>query len=145
MDNFTCNRASPHCACGSPGCHLHDHCTPSLLGVTISNHELIYISVVVGGNTSRCSQGMTPFGSPSHQVLKSQEGAMRYINVFQTLFQELPSLSPQQVYTLQVCSLLVIPPPIGRTVPQGGFLTDLTELNLLGWADLVQDMVTRTT
>ena len=44
------------------------------------------------------------------------------------------------MYTLQVCSLLVIPPPIGRTVPQGGFPTDLTELNLLGWADLVQDM-----
>ena len=42
---------------------------------------------------------------------------------------------------MQVCSLLVIPPPIGRTVPQGGFLTDLTELNLLGWADLVQDVV----
>ena len=40
-----------------------------------------------------------------------------------------------------VCSLLVIPPPIGRMVPQGGFPTDLTELNLLGWADLVQDMV----
>ena len=38
-----------------------------------------------------------------------------------------------------VCSLLVIPPPIGRTVPQGGFPTDLTELNLLGWTDLVQD------
>ena len=38
-----------------------------------------------------------------------------------------------------VCSLLVIPPPIGRTVPHGGFLTDLTELNLSGWADLVQD------
>ena len=45
------------------------------------------------------------------------------------------------MYTLQVCSLLVIPPPIGRTVPQGGFLTNLTELNLLGWADLVQDVV----
>ena len=44
------------------------------------------------------------------------------------------------MYTLRVCSLLVIPPPIGRTVPQGGFLTDLTELNLSGWADLVQDM-----
>ena len=28
-----------------------------------------------------------------------------------------------------------------RTVPQGGFPTDLTELNLLGWADLVQDVV----
>ena len=45
------------------------------------------------------------------------------------------------MYTLRVCSLLVIPPPIGRTVPQGGFLTDLTELNLLGWADLVQDVL----
>ena len=42
--------------------------------------------------------------------------------------------------SLRVCSLLVIPPPIGRTVPQGGFLSDLTELNLSGWADLVQDM-----
>ena len=40
---------------------------------------------------------------------------------------------------MRVCSLLVIPPPIGRTVPQGGFPTDLTELNLSGWADLVQD------
>ena len=42
--------------------------------------------------------------------------------------------------TLQVCSLLVIPPPIGRMVPQGGFPSDLTELNLSGWADLVQDV-----
>ena len=75
------------------------------------------------------------------RVLKSQEGARRYINAFRAPFQELPSLSPQQVYTLRVCSLLVIPPPIGRTVPQGDVLTDLTELNLLGWADLVQDTV----
>ena len=42
--------------------------------------------------------------------------------------------------TLRVCSLLVIPPPIGRTVPQGGFPSDLTELNLSGWANLVQDV-----
>ena len=42
--------------------------------------------------------------------------------------------------TLWVCSLLVIPPPIGRMVPQGGFLSDLTELNLSGWANLVQDV-----
>ena len=35
---------------------------------------------------------------------------------------------------------LVIPPPIGRMVPQGGFPTDLTELKLLGWAALVQDV-----
>ena len=48
--------------------------------------------------------------------------------------------APQQMYTLWVCSLLVIPPPIGRMVPQGGFLTDLTELNLSGWVDLVQDV-----
>ena len=75
------------------------------------------------------------------RVLKSQEGARRYINAFQAPFQELPSLSPQQVYTLQACSLLVIPPPIRRMVPQGGFLTDLTEVNLSGWADLVQDTV----
>ena len=44
------------------------------------------------------------------------------------------------MYTLRVCSLLVIPPPIGRTVPQGGFPIDLTELNFSGWADLVMDM-----
>ena len=74
------------------------------------------------------------------RILKSQEGARRYINAFQAPFQELPSLSPQQVYTLRVCSLLVIPPPIGRMVPQGGFPTDLTELNLSEWGDLVQDM-----
>ena len=42
--------------------------------------------------------------------------------------------------TLWVCSLLVILSPIGRTVPQGGFPSDLTELNLSGWADLVQDV-----
>ena len=64
----------------------------------------------------------------------------RYINAFRAPFQELPSLSPQQMYTLWVCSLLVIPPPIGRMVPQGGFPIDLTELNLSGWADLVQDV-----
>ena len=44
------------------------------------------------------------------------------------------------MYTLWVCSLLVIPPPIGRMVPQGGLPTDLTELNLSGCADLVQDV-----
>ena len=42
---------------------------------------------------------------------------------------------------MRACSLLVIPPPAGRAAPQGGFLTDLTEINLLGWAALVQDMV----
>ena len=45
------------------------------------------------------------------------------------------------MYTLQACSLLVIPPPVGRVIPQGGFPVDLTEINLWGWASLVQDMV----
>ena len=62
MDNFACNQASPHCVRGSPGCHFYDHYTPSPVGVTISNHELICVSVIVGGNTSKCSLGMTPFG-----------------------------------------------------------------------------------
>ena len=75
------------------------------------------------------------------QALQAQGGAGRYINASRAPFQELPTLSPQQIYTLQACSLLVIPPPIGRTVPQGGFQTDLTELNLSGWAALVQDVV----
>ena len=75
------------------------------------------------------------------RALLTQEGARRYISAFQAPFQELPSLSPQQVYTLRACSLLVIPLPIGRMVPQGGFLTDLSELNLSGWAALVQDVV----
>ena len=74
------------------------------------------------------------------QALWTQEGAGRYISAFRAPFQELPSLSPQQVYTLWACSLLVIPPPIGKTVPQGGFPTDLSELNLSGWAALVQDV-----
>ena len=73
------------------------------------------------------------------RILKSQEGVRRYINAFQAPFQELPSLSTQHIYTLRVCSLLVIPPPIGRMVPRG-FPADLTELNLSGWANLVQDM-----
>ena len=75
------------------------------------------------------------------RALQTQEGAGRYISAFRAPFQELPTLSPQQIYTLWACSLLVIPPPIGRMVPQGGFPTDLTELNLSGWAALVQDVV----
>ena len=44
------------------------------------------------------------------------------------------------MYTLQACFLLVIPPPVGRAAPQGGFLIDPTEINLSGWATLVQDV-----
>ena len=68
------------------------------------------------------------------------EGAGRYINTFWAPFQELPPLSQQEVYALRACSLPVIPPPAGRAAPQGGFPTDLAEINLLGWATLVQDV-----
>ena len=46
-----------------------------------------------------------------------------------------------QIHTLRACSLLAIPPPPERMPPQGGFPTDLSELNLSGWVALVQDMV----
>ena len=108
------------------------------MGVTISNHELClgycrweYVKMQFGDDF---------LWESFPQALQTQEGARRYINAFQAPFQELPTLSPQQIYTLRACSLLVIPPPIGRTVPQGGLPTDLTKLNLSGWAALVQDM-----
>ena len=88
----------------------------------------------------KMQSGEDPLWESFPRILKSQEGARRYINAFQAPFQELPSPSPQQMYTLRVCSLPVISPPIGRTVPQEGFPIDLTELNLSGWANLVQDM-----
>ena len=124
VDNSTCNQASPHCIRGSPGCHFHTHFTPSPMGVIISNHELICISVVVGGNKPKCSPGRTPLES-FPQTLKTREGARRYINAFWAPFQGLPPLSHQDVYVLRACSLLVIPPPIGSAAPQGGFLTNL--------------------
>ena len=63
-------------------------------------------------------------------VLESMEGARRYISAFQAPLQELSTLSPAQIHTLRACSLLVIPPPPERVPPQGGFPTDLSELNL---------------
>ena len=73
-------------------------------------------------------------------ILESLEGARRYISAFQAPFQELSALSPVQIHTLRACSLLAIPPPPERVPLQGGFLTDLSELNLSGWATLIQDV-----
>ena len=73
------------------------------------------------------------------QKLQSHEATGRYINAFRAPFQEL-TLS-RQVYALRACSLLVIPPPPpGRAAPQGDFPIDLVEINLSGWASLVQDV-----
>ena len=46
-----------------------------------------------------------------------------------------------QIHTLWACSLLAIPPPPEGMPPQGGFPTDLSELNLSFWATLVHDVV----
>ena len=74
-------------------------------------------------------------------VLETLEGVRRSISAFQAPLQELSALSPAQIHTLRACSLLAIPPPPERVPPQGGFPTDLSQLNLLGWATLVQDVV----
>ena len=73
-------------------------------------------------------------------ILESLEGVRRYISAFQAPLQELSALSPAQIHTLRACSLLAIPPPPERVPLQGGFPTDISELNLLGWAALVQDV-----
>ena len=52
-------------------------------------------------------------------------------------------MSPAQIHTLRACSLLVIPPSKERVPPSGGFLMDLSDLNLSGWAALVQDVASR--
>ena len=110
------------------------------MGVTISNHELICLGYC-RWEYVKMQSGDDSLWESFPQALWTQEGAGRYISAFQAPFQELPTLSLQQIYTLWACSLLVIPPPIGRTVPQGGLPTDLTELNFSGWATLVQDVV----
>ena len=73
-------------------------------------------------------------------ALETLDGARRYISAFQAPLQELSTLSLAQIHALRACSLLAIPPPPERMPPQGGFPTDLSELNLSDWATLVQDV-----
>ena len=70
-------------------------------------------------------------------ALEKMEGARRYISAFRAPLQE---LSPAQVHALRACWLLVIPPPKEGGPPPGGFPKDLSDLNLLSWAGLVQDV-----
>ena len=70
-------------------------------------------------------------------ALETLEGTRRYISAFRAPLQE---LSLAQVHTLRACSLLVIPPPKERVPLPGGIPTDLSDLNLSGWASLVQDI-----
>ena len=70
-------------------------------------------------------------------ALEKLEGARRYISAFRASLQE---LSPAHVHAMRAFSLLVIPPPKEREPPPGGFPKDLSDLNLSGWAGLVQDV-----
>ena len=74
------------------------------------------------------------------QALETLGGVRRYINAFQAPLQELNNLNSNQVHTLRACSVLVIPPPMERMPPSEGFPKDLSELNLSGWAALIQDV-----
>ena len=49
-------------------------------------------------------------------------------------------MKSQQVHALRACSLVVIPPSEERTPPPGGFLKDLSCMNLTSWASLIQDV-----
>ena len=139
-NNSTCNRASTHGIHGSPGCHSHNHFRLSTVRFLISNCELSCISIFVGGNILNCSPVRTPSGSPFHECYRVEmvlEGTSMPSGLF---FLELSPLTNHEVYVLRVCSLLVIPLPIGRAVPQGGFPTNLVQINLSDWASLVQDV-----
>ena len=74
------------------------------------------------------------------QALETLEGARRYINAFRAPLQELNNLNSNQVHALRACSVLVIPPPMERMPPSEGFPKDLSDLNLSGWAALIQDV-----
>ena len=49
-------------------------------------------------------------------------------------------MKDQQVHTLRACSLVVTPLSEERTPPPGGFLRDLSGMNLTSWAGLIQDV-----
>ena len=133
-DNSTCNRTSPHCVCGSPGGHFYDHFTPSPMGVTISNNELICISVIAGGNMSKCSLGMSPFGSlsPEHYRPKRVLGG---ISVPSKL---LSRSSPLWVHSRSTpCGPA---PSLSYLLPLGGWflreVSQLTSLSSICWVGL---------
>ena len=75
------------------------------------------------------------------QILETLDGVKRYVNTFRALLQELNNLKSEQVHTLRACSVLAIPPLTESVPPPGGFPKDLSELNLLSWAGLIQDVV----
>ena len=84
-----------------------------------------------------CILGRTLLVESFPHALETLEGTRRYISAFRAPLQE---LSLAQIHTLRACSLLVIPPPEERVPLPGGFPMGLSDLNLSGWATLVQDV-----
>ena len=74
------------------------------------------------------------------QVLQTLDRAKRYVYAFRAPLQGLTLMKAQQVHTLRACSLVAIPLSEERTPPPGGFLRDLSCMNLTSWADLIQDV-----
>ena len=66
--------------------------------------------------------------------------AKSYVDTFRAPLQGLTHMQDKQVHALRACSLVAIPPPEQRTPLPGGFPKDLTTLNLMGWAGLIQDV-----
>ena len=62
------------------------------------------------------------------------------MDAFRAPLQGLTHMQDKQVHALRACSLVAIPPSEERTPPPGGFLKDLTMINLTGWAGLIQDV-----
>ena len=74
------------------------------------------------------------------QILQSLNGAKHYVDAFRAPLQGLMNLKAQQVHALRACSLVAIPPSEERMPPLGGFLRDLSRMNLTNWASLIQDV-----
>ena len=68
------------------------------------------------------------------------DGVKRYVDAFRAPLQGLTLMKSQQRHALRACSLVAIPPSEERTPPPGGFLRDLSCMNLTSWADLIQDV-----
>ena len=74
------------------------------------------------------------------QILRMLDGAKWYMDAFRAPLQGLTMMKSQQVHALRACSLVVIPPSEERMPPPGGFLRDLSGMNLTSWAGLIQDV-----
>ena len=62
------------------------------------------------------------------------------MDAFRAPLQGLTMMKAQRVHALRACSLVVIPPSEERTPLPGGFLRDLSGMNLTSWASLIQDV-----